>query len=1244
MTKNRPPDWRAVARYYANCLRDSQQGPDGSPAAKEATAAKELLEDYEFIENETDIDSLSNHPVLRALSGENDRPRSCTSDSEPIRPLFMLDQGQEAAVTAALRGNPITVIGGPPGCGKSQVVAALMLECWIRGVSAMFVAATNEAVDVVGNRIRSKSGQRLVAARHGNIEKSDLLDCLRELESGGGSVGTPRARHFPPLATEERSDVDEAARLQRQLETFTPDAVAETVRVVEEACELARQARERSHAEDSADMDACTFGIHRPTSPAEAARMASSIQAWLNELSEVSRVKSEAESRRESARREIGELCERVEKLAKPESMNARSALMLGKKLAMLAERILDIDGWDWSTGSSSSAWTTEHLTAEIQSCLTWLQRVEELRRSIASLRRFPGYKSLDADKTNSDRLALLLKWTGQTTVTEATFPAELRPRISRCINEWKQAETDVALAKLEGPLAGLLPWSRLRRAESTKAERVREANNIAGAICASRELESEACRSPESLRRLLKFAFFAHELSRSKKSYDSVLAALNQMNKQARALLSPADLSAVSADGTSDPCNELQEVLEGPTARANKQLRTLLLKRCADQTALLLDELNRAGMAADEVAAAASEPHSWTDDAGNGRSIIVDGLKALQQHVATLAELLGKREHLERSIDEVPTSQAIVADWSSRCPDMPADLADGMAKLGEDGLTKEIGTRLLRHREFLMRWETRRLERAAVASAIERGAAEARTAIAALKPNLSSEKAARILRACEPTNPADWDAGQIAKELEDATPEHIARLRDEVSCRIITRERGRIRDALHATVGKIERAAIKSITRAGSSQRTTSHDPRARKEYAENFRNAIRACPLLLTTTKKTFDRVPMAAGLFDIVIIDEASQATIADVLPAIIRSKRLVVIGDRNQLPPRTPSRFDCEAAATEAGIRVSDIPEHLQDPFASVYSTAESASRDLDCLPALLNGHYRSHPAIIGFANRNFYEGKLQIKSQPTIAYPLSPAGMYGADVPGDPRRVGYNNSGTENSPQADWIAQYVRELRLADQNCDIGIACTHRAQIAVVRRKIDELANVGANTVQVGTVDAFQGAERDHIIFNVPSAIGEAGPSAFVSARERVNVAVTRARRSLTLVADLDGLRRDHGPLGQLAKFIASCDRMRRTSRGAAELFGWLLVDDVRIDGDEPECDVPNQRVTFHVRDVKGRRCRIQVVPSDSSVRGNSDGVPTLTLTSTQIIRGPRSAAAAVRRFREDSGKQGTTGG
>ncbi len=147
----------------------------------------------------------------------------------------------------------------------------------------------------------------------------------------------------------------------------------------------------------------------------------------------------------------------------------------------------------------------------------------------------------------------------------------------------------------------------------------------------------------------------------------------------------------------------------------------------------------------------------------------------------------------------------------------------------------------------------------------------------------------------------------------------------------------------------------------------------RFKKAVANSFRH-LRGWACTALTAESNF---PLESLLFDLVIVDEASQCSLAAVLPMAYRAERLAVVGDPVQLNPIV-SLGDrlLEEIATQTGLHDGDLRERgIHHKSGSGYSAFEFAAKPR--LPVLLNEHYRCHPNIARWFNRTFYNGQLTV---------------------------------------------------------------------------------------------------------------------------------------------------------------------------------------------------------------------------------------------------------------------------
>ncbi len=326
-------------------------------------------------------------------------------------------------------------------------------------------------------------------------------------------------------------------------------------------------------------------------------------------------------------------------------------------------------------------------------------------------------------------------------------------------------------------------------------------------------------------------------------------------------------------------------------------------------------------------------------------------------------------------------------------------------------------------------------------------------------------------------------------------------------------------------------------------------------KDY-QLFKKALKAIPVWIITALSS-QSLPLIPHLFDILVIDEATQCTITNLLPLIYRAKSLVVIGDPEQLPAIQTLTEGAEKTLAQ-NLQIDQWLDLLGHSQRTVYDTA------VRCLPrrysdvVLLEEHYRSHPLIIGFSNRHIYQKRLQLKKDSKDI--SSALGISGIDVQGFCRR-GRRDRSWINEKEAQKVIGLIRELRKND-NCSaysVGVVTPFRAQVELIEK---ELANLGIDSdVTVGTVHTYQGDERDLMIFSPVVSRGIPDNTIqWVGNPNMINVAVTRAREGFFFIADFGVCRRQPGILGHLTRYVEDVENLRKTSEQELELFSWMVME------------------------------------------------------------------------------------
>ena len=247
---------------------------------------------------------------------------------------------------------------------------------------------------------------------------------------------------------------------------------------------------------------------------------------------------------------------------------------------------------------------------------------------------------------------------------------------------------------------------------------------------------------------------------------------------------------------------------------------------------------------------------------------------------------------------------------------------------------------------------------------------------------------------------------------------------------------------------------------------------------------------------------------NIFDLAVVDEATQATTPATMLPFSRAKRVILAGDHKQLPPyHSSERSDDE----EMDI---SLFEHLLGVYGEDIVTT-------------LRTQYRMNQDIAGFPNQEFYDGQLTHGPRNRI-WSLStffPLEAY--DVEGEEKQT--PSSSLYNDTEIEVVLAEVSQLLDEEVSSDaIGIITPYAGQASKIRAKLATLDYDGLReSILVDTVDSFQGSERDVIIISFvrSNPPGWAGFLEFPNeGPRRLNVALTRARKRCVLVGNFDTLR------------------------------------------------------------------------------------------------------------------------
>ena len=273
----------------------------------------------------------------------------------------------------------------------------------------------------------------------------------------------------------------------------------------------------------------------------------------------------------------------------------------------------------------------------------------------------------------------------------------------------------------------------------------------------------------------------------------------------------------------------------------------------------------------------------------------------------------------------------------------------------------------------------------------------------------------------------------------------------------------------------------------------------------SENVKKLQKVFPIMITTCISAH-RVGEPKPLFNMVILDEASQCNTAVSLVPIIRGENVMLVGDPQQLNP-VILLDEVDNEYLRRKYHITDEYDYRKNSIYKTYLACDSVSDEI-----LLHNHYRCHQKIIDFNNRKYYNSKLNICSNNEETQPL----VY----------IDVQNSQCDIKNTAPEEVRALIYFAKLNQKKSIGVITPFVNQRKLIE---DAIKQEHLDNVSCGTVHAFQGDEKDVILFS--TAITEQtqiGTYEWLkNNKELINVATSRAKEKLVVLSDLRNLNRLH---------------------------------------------------------------------------------------------------------------------
>lgn len=294
---------------------------------------------------------------------------------------------------------------------------------------------------------------------------------------------------------------------------------------------------------------------------------------------------------------------------------------------------------------------------------------------------------------------------------------------------------------------------------------------------------------------------------------------------------------------------------------------------------------------------------------------------------------------------------------------------------------------------------------------------------------------------------------------------------------------------------GEIDRRFIDFVDNKKATVKEIGGVIKGKQKFPENeFHHLSDAFPVIIAGIREYAEYVPLKEKLFDLVVIDEASQVSVAQALPAVLRAKKVIVFGDAKQFSNVKSSQASNVINAgwltdIEAYFRanVSDATTKLQR--LKHFDVKKSVLEFFDLIAnyqTMLRKHFRGYQELISFSSKHFYEGQLQaikLRSKPV-------SDVIRFEVLEDVPESAAKNT---NRMEAEFILAELRRMLDEGSNMTVGVITPFREQVKLLNELLyrDAYGDKFESELRlkIMTFDSCQGEERDLIVFSMVATAG-----------------------------------------------------------------------------------------------------------------------------------------------------------
>jgi very-short-patch-repair endonuclease len=292
---------------------------------------------------------------------------------------------------------------------------------------------------------------------------------------------------------------------------------------------------------------------------------------------------------------------------------------------------------------------------------------------------------------------------------------------------------------------------------------------------------------------------------------------------------------------------------------------------------------------------------------------------------------------------------------------------------------------------------------------------------------------------------------------------------------------------------------------------------PRHKRDAYRAMQDCYVGVPCWIMPTWRISESLPSEFGAFDLVIIDEASQSDIT-ALPAILRSKKLLVVGDDKQVSPTAGFIAEEKMLQLKHNFLRDQPLSELLLPGVSIYDLANAS---FPSQRILLNEHFRCVEPIIRFSMQFYNEALIPLRL-PKSSERLNPP-LIDVYVPDGMRDEHKKVNAQEVDAIVDEIKNIVADPAMAGRNIGV-ISLIGSQQAKAIQEKL--LFDLGedkyqAHDIACGDATSFQGKEKDIVFLSMVVGVGQGTSMTKREDEQRFNVALSRARDRMYLYRSIE---------------------------------------------------------------------------------------------------------------------------